>query len=62
MLEAYSVLLETLGGAGVFGAASYDGLVALDALEADAHGRALFSLDRRAQETYRRLRVPFQAV
>jgi len=53
------VLLSALADAGVFGGASYDGLVAL---EAHAHGHVLLSLDRRAQETYRRLRVPFQAV
>jgi len=52
-------LLETLAAAGVFGGATYDGLVAL---EAHAHGRVLLSLDRRAQATYRRLRVAFQTV
>lgn len=51
-------LLETLAGAGVFGGASYDGLIAL---EAHAHQRVLVSLDQRAQQTYRRLRVPFRA-
>jgi len=45
--------------AGVFGGASYDGLVAL---EAHAHGRVLLSLDRRAQETYRRLRIAFSGI
>jgi len=45
-------LVETLAGAGVSGGASYDGLVAL---EAHAQGRALLSLDQRAQEIYRRL-------
>ena len=43
----------------VLGGASYHGLVAL---EAHAHGRVLLSLDRRAQETYRRLHVEFQAI
>lgn len=52
-------MLKALAGAGVFGGASYDGLVAL---EAHAHGHVLLSLDHRAQETYRRLQVPFQAV
>ena len=52
------VLLKTLAGAGVVGGASYDGLVAL---EAQAHQSVLVSLDHRAQETYRRLRVPFRA-
>jgi len=53
------LLLQTLAGAGVLGGASYDGLVAL---EAHAHGHVLLSLDRRAQETYRRLHVAFQAI
>ena len=52
-------LLGTLAAAGVFGGATYDGLVAL---EAHAHGRTLLSLDERAQDTYRRLGVAFQAV
>jgi len=55
----HDVLIATLAGAGVFGGASYDGIVAL---EAHAHGRVLISIDRRAQETYHRLRVPFTAV
>ena len=53
------LLAETLARAGVYGGASYDGLVGL---EAHAHGRVLYSLDRRAQETYRRLNVSFTAV
>jgi len=52
-------LLTTHAAAGVFGGASYDGLVAL---EAQAHGRMLLSLDERAQDTYRRLGVAFQAI
>ncbi len=52
-----AAILKTLAGAGVVGGAGYDGLVAL---EAQAHQRVLVSLDRRAQETYRRLRIPFQ--
>lgn len=52
-------LLSTLAAAGVFGGASYDGLVAL---EARAHGHELFTLDKRAQETYQRLGVRFQVV
>lgn len=52
-------LLPRLATAGVFGGASYDGLVAL---EAGAHGEGLLTLDRRAQETYRRLGVPFQVI
>ena len=53
------VLITTLAGAGIFGGASYDGLVAL---EAQAHGRVLISLDQRAQETYHRLGVRFTAI
>ena len=52
-------LLATLATAGVFGGATYDGLVAL---EAQAHGHMLLSLDERAQDTYRRLGVAFQAI
>jgi predicted nucleic acid-binding protein len=51
-------LLGALSDAGVFGGASYDGLVAL---EAQAHGRELLTLDQRARVTYRRLGVPFRA-
>jgi hypothetical protein len=54
-----AALLRTLAAAGVFGGAAHDGLVAL---EARAHGRTLLSLDQRAQETYRRLAVPFETV
>lgn len=53
------VLLERLAGAGVFGGATYDGLVGL---EASTHGHALFTLDARAQLTYRRLGVPFTVI
>jgi hypothetical protein len=52
-------LLSRLADAGVFGGASYDGLVAL---EASAHGRTLLTLDRRAQDTYRRLGAPFRVI
>jgi hypothetical protein len=51
--------LQTLAAAGVFGGASYDGLVAL---EAKAHGRALLTLDERAQSTYQRLGVAFSVI
>jgi hypothetical protein len=54
-----AALPATLAAAGVIGGASYDALVAL---EARAHGERLLSLDRRAQETYRRLGVPFEAI
>jgi toxin FitB len=52
-------LLSTLAGAGVSAGASYDGLVALEAM---AHGRTLLTLDARAHDTYRRLGVAFHAV
>lgn len=54
-----STIVERLAGAGVLAGASYDGLVAL---EAQAHGRTLLTLDRRAQETYRRLGIAFSAI
>jgi toxin FitB len=54
-----NMVLERLAGAGVFGGATYDGLVAL---EAAAHGRTLLTLDERAQDTYRRLGVAFRAI
>jgi hypothetical protein len=56
---ARACLLERLAGAGVFGGASYDGLVAL---EADAHGHGLLTLDRRAQSVYQRLGVAFSVI
>jgi len=52
-------LLRTLAAAGVLGGSSYDGVVAL---EAHAHGEPLATLDRRAQDTYRRLGVAFEAL
>jgi predicted nucleic acid-binding protein len=52
-------LLSTLAAAGVGGGASYDGLVAL---EAAAHEQVLLTRDVRAQDTYRRLGVPFRAL
>jgi hypothetical protein len=45
-----------LAEAGVAGASSYDGLIAL---EAAAHDERLLTLDRRAEGTYVRLGVPF---
>jgi hypothetical protein len=48
-----------LSAAGVFGGSSYDGLVAL---QAHAHRQTVLTLDRRAQETYRRLGIPFQLI
>lgn len=52
-------LLERLALAGVVGGAANDGLVAL---EANAHGRTLLTLDRRAQATYQRLGVAFRVI
>jgi hypothetical protein len=54
-----AALLQRLSGAGVFGGASYDGLVAL---EAAAHAVTLLTLDTRAQATYQRLGVEFRAI
>jgi predicted nucleic acid-binding protein len=54
-----SSLVATLADAGVYGGATYDGLVAL---EAAAHGELLVTLDQRAQRTYGRLGVPFRAL
>lgn len=48
-----------LANAGVYGGASYDGLIAL---EAQSHEHALLTLDKRAQLTYRRLGVPYRAI
>jgi predicted nucleic acid-binding protein len=55
--DDYASLLERLAAAQVSGGATYDGLIALTALE---HGLELLSLDRRAARTYRALGVPFQ--
>lgn len=52
-------VVAKLAAAGVVGGASYDGLVAL---EAAAHDAPLLTLDRRAQDTYRRLGVGFSVV
>jgi predicted nucleic acid-binding protein len=54
-----SSVLERLAAAGVYGGATYDGLIAL---EASAHGETLTTLDQRAQVTYRRLGVPFHDI
>jgi hypothetical protein len=50
---------QTLAGAGVFGGASYDGLVAL---EAKAHRHTLLTLDERARAIYQRLGAPFRVI
>ena len=52
-------LLERLAAAGVFGGATCDGLVALEAV---AHGRTLLTLDERAQSMYRRLGAPSRVI
>lgn len=52
-------MVTTLAQSGVFGGASYDGLVAL---EAKAHAHTLLTLDERAQTTYRRVGVEFIVV
>ncbi len=52
-------LLQTLAGAGVYGGASYDGLVAL---EASAHAQTLLTLDDRARSTYQRLGAEFTVI
>lgn len=52
-------LLPKLAEAGVIGGASYDGIIAL---EAAAHDETLLTLDRRAQDAYRRLGISFRAL
>ena len=52
-------VLAMLAAAGVFGGASYDGLVAL---EARAHSLVLLTIDERAQSTYRRLGAAFTVI
>ena len=48
---------RTLAGARVSGGATYDGLIALTALE---HDLELITRDKRAERTYRALNVPYQ--
>jgi predicted nucleic acid-binding protein len=57
--HSYRVLLGRLAEVRVAGGATYDGLIALAALE---HGLELVSRDRRAAQTYRALEVPFQLI
>jgi toxin FitB len=52
-------LLRTLSAAGIVGGATYDGVVAL---EAQSHDEPLLTVDRRAQDTYRRLAVAFEPI
>ena len=54
-----AALPVTLAKAGVAGGASYDGLVALEAV---AHGQELLTLDSRAQDVYRRLGAGFAVI
>jgi hypothetical protein len=55
----HASLVVSLAEAGVFGGASYDGLVAL---QARAHDCTLLTLDRRAQATYQRLGAAFRMI
>jgi hypothetical protein len=57
--EQLASLLPTLAEAGVYGGASYDAVVAL---EARTHDEVLLTLDGRAQLTYRRLGTPFRVI
>ena len=54
---AYATAPSTLAGARVSGGATYDGLIALTALE---HDLELLTRDNRAERTYRALNVPYQ--
>jgi predicted nucleic acid-binding protein len=53
----YTAAPTRLAGAGISGGASYDGLIALTALE---HDLELITRDKRAERTYRALNVPYQ--
>lgn len=57
--SACDALPHRLAEARVAGGATYDGLIALIALE---HGLELVSRDRRAAQTYSALEVPFRLV
>lgn len=52
-------LLASLQQAGILGGAVYDGLVALTAADHDAH---LYTLDRRAEATYRRCGIEYTLI
>jgi predicted nucleic acid-binding protein len=54
---AYASAPTRLAGDGVSGGATYDGLIALTALE---HDLELLTRDKRAERTYRALNVPYQ--
>lgn len=53
----YAKMPARLAAAGVSGGATYDGLIALTALE---HALELFTRDKRAERTYHALNVPYQ--
>ena len=57
--DATEALLEEFTGAGIIGGMVYDGLVGACARY---HDMTLFTCDRRAEETYRILNVPFRLV
>lgn len=57
--ESYDVLLDEIARQGITGGAVYDALVAATAREA---GATLLTLDRRAEPTYRLLRVDYRNV
>jgi predicted nucleic acid-binding protein len=54
---AYASAPTRLAGAGISGSATYDGLIALTALNCDLE---LLTRDRRAERTYRALDVPYE--
>jgi predicted nucleic acid-binding protein len=55
--RSYAAAPSRLAAAGVSGGATYDGLIALTALE---HDLEIITRDRRAERTYRALDVPYQ--
>ena len=55
--STYAAAPVTLAGARVSAGATYDGLIALTALE---HDLELITRDKRAERTYRALNVPYQ--
>jgi predicted nucleic acid-binding protein len=55
--DKYASAPARLAAAGVSGGATYDGLIALTALE---HDLELITRDRRAERTYRALNVPYK--
>jgi predicted nucleic acid-binding protein len=55
--DAYASAPSRLAAAGVSGGATYDGQIALTALE---HDLEIITRDKRAERTYRALNVPYQ--